>query len=54
MSDGIKIVGLCCSAIICVTSLLIGEMEFAYASGGIFAALLGLPPIGRGISKLVK
>jgi len=54
MSDAIKVTGICCSAVICVVSLMIGEMEFAYSAGGMFALLLGLPPIGSGIRKLVK
>lgn len=54
MSDAVKVAGVCCSAVICGVSLLIGEMEFAYASGGIFAMLLGLQPIGKSISKLSK
>ena len=54
MSDGIKVMGLGCSAVICGISLFIGEMEFAYSFGGIFALILGLPPIGKGLQKLVK
>lgn len=54
MSDAVKVAGVCCSAVICGVSLLIGEMEFAYASGGLFAMLLGLPVMGKGIQKLSK
>ncbi len=54
MKPIVKVAGLCCSALICTVSLLIGEMEFAYTSGGIFAALLGFPIVGQGIRKLAK
>jgi len=54
MSDALKVTGICCSAVICVVALLLGEREFAYASGGIIPLILGLPAVGRGLSKLVK
>ena len=54
MSEPVKVAGLCCSTVVCVISLVMGEMEFAYASGGIIPLILGLPPLGRGLQKLVK
>jgi hypothetical protein len=54
MSDALKVTGICCSTVICGIALLLGEMEFAYASGGIIPLILGLPPLGRGLQKLCK
>lgn len=54
MNDAVKVVGICCSTVICTISLVVGEMEFAYASGGIIPLILGLPVVGQGLRKLVK
>jgi len=54
MNDAVKVAGLCCSAVICVVALALGEMNFAYSAGGIFAGILGLPIVGNGIKKLVR
>ncbi len=49
-----KVAGLIGSAGICIVSLALGEMNFAYSFGGIFAAILGFPIAGQGIRKLAK
>ena len=54
MSEPVKVAGVCSSALVCVVSLLIGEMEFAYAFGGMFTMILGLPLFGKGVQKLAK
>lgn len=54
MSDSVKVMGLAGSTIICVVSLVLGEMNFAYGAASMFGALLGLPPMGRGLQKLFK
>lgn len=54
MNDGVKVAGIFGSALVCMVSLVLGEREFAYASGGMLAILLGLQPIGKGIQKLSK
>ena len=54
MSEALKVTGICCSTVICVISLALGEMEFAYASGGIIPLVLGLPPLGRGLQRIFK
>ncbi len=54
MDPIVKVAGLVSSAGICMVSLILGEMNFAYSFGGIFAAILGLPIMGQGIRKLAK
>jgi len=54
MNDSVKVMGLAGSTIICVVALVLGEMNFAYGAASMFGALLGLPPIGRGLQKLFK
>jgi len=54
MNDSVKVAGLCCSAVCFVVSLVVNEMNLAYAFAGVFGAILGLPVIGKGISKLAK
>ena len=54
MDPIVKVAGLVSAAGICMVSLILGEMDFAYTSGGIFAAILGLPIVGQGIRKLAK
>lgn len=54
MSDAVKVAGLCCCALICTVSLLVGEVEFAISSGGLISLILGLPIVAKGIQKLSK
>ena len=54
MSDTVKAAGILGSAMVCAVSLALGEMEFAYAFGGMFTMLLGLPMFGKGLQKLAK
>jgi len=54
MSDSVKVMGLVGSTIIGVVALLLGEMNFAYGAVSLFAAILGLPVMGRGLQKLFK
>ena len=54
MNDAVKVAGLIGSAGVCIVALALGEMNFAYSAGGIFAGILGLPVIGTGIKKLAK
>jgi len=54
MNDSVKVMGIAGSTIICVVSLVLGEMNFAYGAASMIAAILGLPPIGRGLQKLFK
>ena len=52
MSEPVKVAGICISGVCCFACAAIGEMEMAYAFGGVFGALLGFPMIGKGIKKL--
>ena len=54
MSDAVKVTGLCCAAVVCVVSLLVGETEFAISSGGLIPLILGLPAVGQGLRKIVR
>ena len=54
MSDAVKVAGALGAAMICSVSLALGEMEFAYAFGGMFTMILGLQLFGKGLQKLVK
>ena len=54
MDPIVKVAGLVSSAAICIVSLVLGEMNFAYSAGGIFAGILGLPIMAQGVRKLLK
>ena len=54
MSDAIKVAGICVSGVCALGFAAIGEMNFAYAFGGVFGALLGFPILGKGVQKIVK
>jgi len=54
MNDSVKVAGLCVAGLVCAVSLAVGEMEFAYSSGGLIPLILGLPILARGIQKLSK
>ena len=52
MSDAVKVAGICVSGLCCFACAAIGEMEMAYAFGGVFGSLLGLPVAYRAGKKI--
>ena len=54
MTDGKQIMAMGCSMVGFCVCLLLGEEVLAKTFFSIFCASLGLPVIGKGISKLVK